>query len=224
MPKEKRSFFERLTGTVSLEDEQFNEREAGGIQRPSPTNPHAEERGQLEEEETGEGQLTVDVYHNNEAIIIKALVAGVRPEDLDISITRDMVTVRGKREEINKIPDENYFNQELYWGSFSRTILLPQEVDVELSEKPANNIFILFINATGSSFSVTVFDLIDSSCSLTVSFLYLTKKTDGINSEVNTKLAKKINSNKNIPTLSKYSEIICFLFFCGKKLSILLAR
>jgi HSP20 family molecular chaperone IbpA len=66
--------------------------------------------------------------------VIKTIVAGVKPEDLDISISRDMVTIRGKREEVREVSDEDYFHRELYWGSFSRTILLPEEIDVEAAE------------------------------------------------------------------------------------------
>ncbi|MDD4989189.1 MAG: Hsp20/alpha crystallin family protein, partial [Candidatus Pacebacteria bacterium] len=80
------------------------------------------------------GQLAVDVHQTPEEIVIKTMVAGVRPEDLDINITRDMVTIKGKREGERGISDENYFSKELYWGSFSRTILLPQEVEPEESE------------------------------------------------------------------------------------------
>jgi HSP20 family protein len=62
------------------------------------------------------------------------MIAGVRPEDLDISITRDMVTIKGKREEERSAHDDDYFMRELYWGSFSRTITLPVEIDVDESE------------------------------------------------------------------------------------------
>jgi HSP20 family protein len=58
-------------------------------------------------------------------------VAGVKPEDLELSVARDMVTIKGKREETRNIDDESYFSKELYWGKFSRTISLPQEVEPE---------------------------------------------------------------------------------------------
>ena len=121
MAKEKKSFFERLTGTVKVDEDENSELEI------------TEEKSRLLEDEA-EGELTVDVYQNTDNIIIKAMAAGVRPEDLDISIARDMVTIRGKREEERSVTEENYFQKELYWGSFSRTILLPQEIDVEESE------------------------------------------------------------------------------------------
>ena len=86
------------------------------------------------DDESEDGQLTVDVYQTPSQIIIKTMVAGVRPEDLDVSITRDMVTIKGKRETERSVSDENYFHRELYWGSFSRTIMLPAEVEVEECE------------------------------------------------------------------------------------------
>jgi HSP20 family protein len=74
------------------------------------------------------------MYQTNDAIIIKALVAGVSPADLDISITRDMVTLRGIREEYQETNDDNYFHRELFWGSFARTLVLPEEVVIDEAE------------------------------------------------------------------------------------------
>ena len=74
-----------------------------------------------------EGELSVDVYQNPNEIVIKTMVAGVKPEDLDVSISRDMVTAKGKRENERIVADDDYFHKELYWGSFSRTaVVLPQ--------------------------------------------------------------------------------------------------
>lgn len=76
-----------------------------------------------------EGQLTIDVYQTPQDIIIKSAVAGVNPEDIDISITNDMVTIKGKRDIENTIRAEDYFYQECYWGRFSRSVILPVDVD-----------------------------------------------------------------------------------------------
>jgi len=140
MAKEKRSFFERLTGTASIDDysDSFDEEEiipASGKEKHIKVD--TDENGGdttnwVEEEE--EGQLSVDVYQTADHIILKAVVAGVKPDHLDVSITRDMVTIKGKREEQKEVTEENYFYKELYWGSFSRTILLPQEVEVDGAE------------------------------------------------------------------------------------------
>ncbi|TSC56604.1 MAG: HSP20 family protein [Parcubacteria group bacterium Greene0416_79] len=128
--KEKRSFFERLTGTLNPREEREEEEETGAPAKIfTPKKGVAEETGLLEE-----GELTADVYQTPDDIIIKTIVAGVRPDDLDISITRDMVTIRGSRQESQEVNEGDYFHRELYWGSFSRTILLPQEVDVDAAE------------------------------------------------------------------------------------------
>ncbi len=123
MTNEKRSFFERLTGAVKLEDEQ---------PEPIETLSASRRASVLDEEE--EGQLTVDVYQTTNEIVIKTMVAGVKPEDLEVAITRDSVTIRGKREEDRTIGSSDYFHRELYWGTFSRTIILPEEVDVDDAE------------------------------------------------------------------------------------------
>lgn len=143
----KRSFFERLTGGIRMEEESHddfvlanNHEEQNSPQTTtapsskfSKVTPQEESHSSWQEEEVG-GQLAVDVYQTPGEIIVQTMVAGVRPEDLSINITRDMITIRGKREENRTISEENYFTKELYWGSFSRTILLPQEIDPESTE------------------------------------------------------------------------------------------
>jgi HSP20 family protein len=132
MSKDKRSFFERLTGTVRMDEE---ERDLSPTKKSSPSRSASQEvESWLEKETNEEGELTVDVYQTPEMIVIKSMIAGVRPEDLDVSITRDMVTIRGKREEERVAKEEDYFARELYWGSFSRTIQLPEEIDVDEAE------------------------------------------------------------------------------------------
>ena len=92
-----------------------------------------------EKEEEQEGELAVDIYQTTDSIVVKALVAGVNPSSIDISLTRDMITIRGHREEHKEVQAENYFYKELYWGAFSRTILLPEEVDVDMAEASTNH-------------------------------------------------------------------------------------
>lgn len=139
MTKQKKSFFQRLTGAVDIDDGYDDEYENEAPVRQTPEvrgrGPAAvdmrDEQEQWMEEEAAEGQLTVDVYQTPDEIVIRSIVAGVRPDDLDISISRDMVTIRGAREEHKEVAEDNYFHKELYWGSFSRTVLLPAEVEVE---------------------------------------------------------------------------------------------
>jgi len=78
-----------------------------------------------------EGRLTVDVYQTDDEIVIVAPVAGVSPDDIDISLSGDMITIKGKREMNPKENEVDYLYQECFWGSFSRTIILPSEIDPE---------------------------------------------------------------------------------------------
>lgn len=129
MAKDKRSFFERLTGTVNMNGD-FDDSLEEAVEKIE-----SGESLSSALEEAGEGRLPVDVYQTPSEIIIKTMVAGIRPqEDLEISISRDMVVIKGKRTEEKKVTDEDFFHRELYWGSFSRTILLPQEIEPDEAE------------------------------------------------------------------------------------------
>ncbi|RJP43602.1 Hsp20/alpha crystallin family protein [Candidatus Parcubacteria bacterium] len=76
-----------------------------------------------------EGQLTIDVFQTPNDIVIESAVAGVNPDDLDITATSDSITIRGERRREKEVKDDDYFYQECYWGRFSRSVILPQEVD-----------------------------------------------------------------------------------------------
>ena len=86
-----------------------------------------------------EGQLSVDVYQTQDDVFVKSTIAGVRAEDLDISINNDLVTIRGARHQDDKINADDYFYQECYWGGFSRSIVLPVEVKAEEAEASLKN-------------------------------------------------------------------------------------
>jgi len=78
---------------------------------------------------SAEGKLTVDVYQTNKDLIIQSAIAGINREDLDISIEKDIVIIKGNRKIPNEKEERNYFYQECFWGPFSREIILPIEVD-----------------------------------------------------------------------------------------------
>jgi HSP20 family molecular chaperone IbpA len=132
----KRSFFDRLSGSVPAgaydpfdDDLPVQTNKVQPQRAPAATNA----RPAVHEDEASEGQLPVDVYQTPNEIVIRAFVAGVRADELNVSISRDMVVIEGSREEREQIPESDYFTRELFWGGFTRTILLPQEIDVENS-------------------------------------------------------------------------------------------
>ena len=128
--KNRRSFFEKLTGAVRLDEEEEVALEASPKGRKNPNI--------FEEAEEEAAQLSVDVYNTPSEIVIKTMVPGVKPDELDVTITRDLVTIRGERSEDRTVSDDDYLHRELYWGSFVREIPLPEEIsvdDAEASEK-----------------------------------------------------------------------------------------
>ena len=127
MQNKRRGFFERLTGSVRADED--NEE----VKKLSVKKGGKDLSNWIEEEDE-DAELTLDVYQTPTDIIVQTMVAGVRPEDLELIIARDMITIKGKREESRTIDEENYFTKELYWGTFSRTISLPQEIDPEEAE------------------------------------------------------------------------------------------
>jgi len=135
------SFFKKISGfdkknVVNDEDENFKE-ELGDEYYEEETdddsfldNTNNEEKKWMQSDYE-EGQLSIDVYQTPDTIVIKSTIAGVKPEDIDISINNDLLTIRGRREMMEKIRDENYLYRECYWGSFSRSIILPVEVEAD---------------------------------------------------------------------------------------------
>ncbi len=98
-----------------------------------------EEETEWLDEDFEEGQLSIDVFQTPETLVVKSTIAGVKPSDIDISINNDMLTIRGKREENLKIKEDDYLFKECYWGSFSRSIILPMEVEAEHIEANLEN-------------------------------------------------------------------------------------
>jgi len=79
-----------------------------------------------------EGQLTVDVYQTDTHLVIVAPVAGVEAEDLNVTVSdKEVLTVSGSREMHREVRDEDFLSKECFWGAFSRSIVLPDGLDVE---------------------------------------------------------------------------------------------
>lgn len=134
----KGSFFERLTGSHYY-DEEAEDTTKPARKLKAVDEDHEEIAATHSAEDDTEGQLTVDVYQTPGEIIIEAMIPAVKADDLDISITREMVTIRGTRSRSRTVEDDQFFFRELFWGSFSRTILLPQEVEPDQADAREKN-------------------------------------------------------------------------------------
>ncbi len=146
------SFFDRLSGMGTADDsfDAFDDEVPNSTipvrpelrAHPKNESTHRERPATLDDDgasSNAEGQLPVDVHQTASDIILRAFVAGVRPDELNISISRDMVEISGSRMEREQTAGPDYFTRELFWGSFTRTILLPQEVDVDSSSASAKD-------------------------------------------------------------------------------------
>ncbi|MFO7807487.1 MAG: Hsp20/alpha crystallin family protein [Candidatus Moraniibacteriota bacterium] len=191
MPKQKKSFFEKLTGIQKVDEddeeiqvtnnpasfadrEEFEEDQEEMYEFPEDGEDETQEQyddfqesdfedeyeddyeeeppkkqrepvnkapvaSEDENQADSEGQLTIDVYQNDREIVIKSTIAGVKPEDLDVNINDEMVTIKGKRDQGEEVDPENYYYQECYWGPFSRTIILPVEIVTDKAEALMKN-------------------------------------------------------------------------------------
>ena len=90
-------------------------------------------------EEEYEGQLAIDAFQTSDNVVIKAPIAGVSPDDLEISITDEVVSVKGERKDEMTGSKDSYFCQECYWGTFSRSYILPVAVDANKAEATLKN-------------------------------------------------------------------------------------
>jgi len=75
--------------------------------------------------DTSQGQLVVDIYEKEEALIIESTIAGVKAQDIDITIEPDLIVIRGERKKPKRTENRRYYYQECFWGKFSRTLVLP---------------------------------------------------------------------------------------------------
>lgn len=138
----KRSFFERLSGSVPVSDDYDAFEDDVPMRRgaqPGAYPASAPAPFPIYEEEPDEGQLPIDMYQTPGEIVIRTFIAGVRPDEINLSISRDVVVIEGARAERETVAESEYFDRELFWGAFSRTIPLPQEIDVDSASANAKD-------------------------------------------------------------------------------------
>ncbi|NVN97321.1 Hsp20/alpha crystallin family protein [Candidatus Nomurabacteria bacterium] len=80
-----------------------------------------------------DGEISLDLYQKDDAIVVVAMLAGVEPQNIFLSLSTKTLTIKVNRTKQN-IPDENYYFSELSWGKFSKIVELPYEVDIDKVE------------------------------------------------------------------------------------------
>ena len=150
MIKQNKSFLDKVVkmdrdaADDSGEQESLDVRQGGYGEEQAPKSGT---RGEVERaswmsdevEEIEDGQLALDVYQDNDYVVIKSIIGGIRPEDLDLTVTADMVTIKGSRKRSEEIDEENYYYRECFWGSFSRSVILPCDIKTDQVEALMKN-------------------------------------------------------------------------------------
>lgn len=148
MSTKRKSFLQRLTGSFKEEDEEAIEKMSQVNRKSFNSMKAREDDDEIDEDDrdielmddmedaviTVEGQLGIDLFETPLEVIVKTMIPGVRKDDIDISLSRDMLTIRGERKDEKTIAEDDYHYRELYWGAFSRTVKLPHEVDIDKAE------------------------------------------------------------------------------------------
>ena len=160
--KKKSSFFEKLTGANWSEDQALDEaisekkKDETKIEKkktkiaPKVKNDSSKVKAPIKEptpskKDAGdwmtesEGQLTIDVYQTPNEIVIMSTIAGVSPEDIDITMANDMITIKGNRKKNEEVSEEDYYYQECYWGPFSRSVILPIDIEIDQAQASMKN-------------------------------------------------------------------------------------
>ena len=160
MTKQKKSFLGRIAGFQENEENEEKQIEIEDNSKETDDNENSVDNNKTDEgadikdeqekkdgewfdskenNKEEEGQLTVDVYQTKDLIIIKSIVGGVASEDLDISITSEMITIKGTRVNPDEVKTDDYYYQECFWGCFSRSIILPCDIKTEGVEATMKN-------------------------------------------------------------------------------------
>ncbi len=85
------------------------------------------------------GTLALDVYETDEAVVVKTAVPGVDPDDIDITIQGDTLTIAGETEADEEVKGERYLRRERRYGSFSRSVALPGGILADKAEADFEN-------------------------------------------------------------------------------------
>ena len=83
--------------------------------------------------------LALDVYETEESLVIKTSLPGVKPEEVDITVTDDVLTIKGEAKSDEKVENANYLRQERRYGTFQRSLQLPGSLQTDSAEATFEN-------------------------------------------------------------------------------------
>ena len=87
----------------------------------------------------GAANLAIDMYETKDDVVVKAALPGIKPEQVEVTITGDVLTIRGESKEENQVKEENYVRKERRFGSFSRCVTLPDGLKADKADATFEN-------------------------------------------------------------------------------------
>ena len=89
--------------------------------------------------ELGGVQLAIDMYQTDEDVVVKASLPGLKPDEVDISVTGDTVTIKGEHKEEKEVKQEDYLYKERRYGAINRSVTIPVQVQADKAEAVFEN-------------------------------------------------------------------------------------
>jgi len=81
----------------------------------------------------------IDMYQTDDEVVVKAALPGLKADDVQISVTGDLLTLRGEFKQENEKKDATYHIREHRYGSFERSIMLPTDVQTDKAKADFEN-------------------------------------------------------------------------------------
>ena len=88
---------------------------------------------------SAQGYFPVDLFETGDEVVVKAALPGVKPDDIDISVHGQLLTIKGRTEEETEDKAQNYYRRERRFGTFVRQFSLPEEVDANKAKAHFEN-------------------------------------------------------------------------------------
>lgn len=88
---------------------------------------------------TGAANLAIDMYETKDDVVVKTALPGIKPEQVEVTITGDTLTIRGEAQEENEVKEEDYIRKERRYGSFCRSVTLPSGVKSDKADAVFEN-------------------------------------------------------------------------------------
>lgn len=84
-------------------------------------------------------ELALDIFETDKEFVVIAPIAGITKEDLDVSVSKGMLTIRGQRKQDKTVEKKNYLYEECFWGQFMRRVVLPDDIDISATQADLKN-------------------------------------------------------------------------------------